>query len=58
MDSIYESGDKTYSWIAIKKGYNQQYLSDTLDLVIIGADYGFGKRKGLYGSFLVACLDI
>lgn len=29
-------------------------IGDTLDLVPIGAFYGRGKRKGLFGAYLMA----
>ncbi|MCK5177142.1 MAG: ATP-dependent DNA ligase, partial [Candidatus Aenigmarchaeota archaeon] len=32
-------------------------ILDTLDLVIVGAEYGEGKRKGYLSSFMIACRD-
>src|SRR6266511_3730581 len=32
-------------------------MGDSLDLVIIGAEYGRGKRSNFYGAFFLACFD-
>jgi DNA ligase-1 len=37
-------------WIKMKKA------TDTADLLVIGAEYGEGKRAGLYGSFILGAL--
>jgi DNA ligase-1 len=37
-------------WIKMKKA------TDTADLLVIGAEYGDGKRAGLYGSFILGAL--
>ncbi len=45
--SHYTPGVRGKDWIKIKPEV------DTLDLVVIGADWGEGKRAGLFGSFLL-----
>ena len=32
-------------------------IGDSLDLVVVGANYGKGKRVGLYGVFMMASYD-
>lgn len=53
---MYEcSGLRSNKWIKIKnKSLVGADMKDTLDLIPIGAYYGKGKRKGYYGSFLMA----
>jgi len=51
--SFYQAGSRGWNWIKYKKDYRSE-LSDTLDLVIIGAFHGEGRRKGTYGALLMA----
>ena len=49
--SPYSPGQRGKNWIKIKPEV------DTLDLAVIGAEWGEGKRAHAFGSFLVACQD-
>jgi len=51
LSSPYSPGQRGQNWIKIKPEV------DTLDLAVIGAEWGEGKRAHVFGSFLVACLD-
>ena len=50
-ESPYTPGQRGKNWIKIKPEV------DTLDLAVIGAEWGEGKRAHVFGSFLVACQD-
>ncbi|MEM4502915.1 MAG: ATP-dependent DNA ligase [Ignisphaera sp.] len=56
-DSIYQAGVRGWLWIKYKRDYKSEMI-DTVDLVVIGAFYGRGKRAGSYGALLVAAYDI
>ena len=49
--SPYSPGQRGKNWIKIKPDV------DTLDLAVIGGEWGEGKRAHIFGSFLVACQD-
>ena len=49
--SYYQAGARKYYWIKWKKDYASE-LRDTLDLVVIGAYPGRGRRRNTYGSLL------
>jgi DNA ligase-1 len=51
LSSPYSPGQRGKNWIKIKPEV------DTLDLAVIGAEWGEGKRAHVFGSFLVACQD-
>ena len=55
-ESIYRAGSRGFLWIKYKKDYRTD-LTDTFDLVVIGAFYGMGKRTGRYGALLMAAFD-
>lgn len=49
--SPYTPGLRGKNWLKIKP------TVDTLDLAVIGAEWGEGKRAHVFGSFLLACQD-
>lgn len=55
-DSIYRAGARGWLWIKLKRDYQSKF-EDTLDLVIIGAFGGHGRRKGTYGALLMAAYN-
>lgn len=52
-ESIYRAGARGWLWIKFKRDY-QAELADTVDLVVVGAFHGMGRRKGTYGALLMA----
>jgi len=52
-DSVYRAGARGFLWIKYKKEYRSE-MTDTVDLVAVGAFHGRGKRGGMYGALLMA----
>ncbi|MDI6718224.1 MAG: ATP-dependent DNA ligase [Methanomicrobiales archaeon] len=52
-DSRYQAGSRAWQWIKWKRSYGTE-LTDTLDLAVVGAYDGRGRRAGTYGSLLCA----
>jgi len=53
LDSTYRAGIRGSNWLKLKREY-QNELGDSLDLVVIGAFFGKGRRTGKYGTLLLA----
>ncbi len=56
LQSIYRAGSREYLWLKLKREYRSE-LADTLDLVVVGALHGRGRRVGKYGALLLAAYD-
>jgi DNA ligase 1 len=54
--AIYQAGARGWLWIKLKRDYRTE-LSDTVDLVVVGAFAGRGRRAGTYGALLLAAYD-
>jgi DNA ligase-1 len=55
-DSVYQAGARGWLWIKYKRDYKSE-MRDTVDLVIVGAFHGRGKRAGTYGALLLAAYN-
>ena len=55
-NSIYQAGVRGWLWIKYKRDYRSE-MTDTVDLVVVGAFYGRGRRAGKFGALLVAAYN-
>ncbi len=55
-DSIYQAGKRGFIWIKLK-GLEGGKLKDSVDVVLVGAFYGKGRRTGVYGAYIGAVYD-
>jgi len=53
LDAAYRAGIRGGNWLKLKREYRNE-LGDSLDLVVIGAYFGKGRRTGKYGTLLLA----
>lgn len=51
LDAPYTPGVRGRIWVKVKPGV------ETLDLAVVGAEWGEGRRAGTFGSFLLAVQD-
>jgi DNA ligase-1 len=49
--SVYSPGKRGKNWLKLKP------IMETLDLVVIGGEWGEGRRTKFIGSYLLACRD-
>jgi DNA ligase-1 len=55
-NSVYQAGARGFLWIKYKREYRSE-MADTVDLVVVGAFAGQGRRAGTYGALLMASYD-
>ena len=51
LNSSYRAGKREFVWLKLKPAM------EALDLVVVGALYGRGRRAGYYGSYILGALD-
>lgn len=58
LDGTYQAGARGWNWIKLKGSYTEK-LADTVDAVVMGIDFGKGKRSDFgVGAFLIGVFDV
>lgn len=55
-DSLYRAGARSWLWVKLKESYQAQAIGP-VDLVVVGAFWGRGRRAKMYGALLAAVRD-
>jgi DNA ligase-1 len=55
-DAVYQAGSRSWLWIKLKPSYTDTF-TDSVDLVVVGALHGRGKRTGVYGTIVASAYD-
>ncbi len=55
-DSIYRAGARSWLWVKLKESYQAQAIGP-VDLAVVGAFWGRGRRAKTYGALLAAVRD-
>jgi len=55
-DAIYKAGNRGFLWLKLKSLEGGK-LKDTVDVVLVGAFYGKGRRTGVLGTYIGAVYD-
>ncbi len=57
LQGIYQPGARGWNWIKFKRSYSAK-INDTIDCLVMGYDFGKGKRAGFgIGAFLAGVYD-
>lgn len=57
LDGAYQAGARGWNWIKFKRSYSA-HLEDTIDCLVMGFNYGQGKRTSFgIGAFLIGVYD-
>ena len=56
QNSIYRAGARSWLWVKLKESYQAQAVGP-VDLVVVGAFWGRGRRAKTYGALLAAVRD-